>query len=79
MSHVRKRLRKLLWERKYLVAPCGYDCLSAKAIEATGFDIMGTTGYGMHGVILGQPDTGLLAINESVTMLKNMWAASATP
>ena len=79
MSHVRKRLRKLLWERKYLVAPCGYDCLSAKAIEATGFDIMGTTGYGMHGVILGTPDTGLLAINESVTMLKNMCDAVDIP
>ena len=72
-------LSELLWERKYLVAPCGYDCLSAKAIEATGFDIMGTTGYGMHGVILGQPDTGLLAINESVTMLKNMCDAVDIP
>ncbi|MCR4629225.1 MAG: isocitrate lyase/PEP mutase family protein [Bacillota bacterium] len=78
-SAARKRLRKLLWERKYLVAPCGYDALSAKAIQAAGFDIMGTTGYGMHGVILGTPDTGLLAINEEVTMLKNMCAAVDIP
>lgn len=79
MSKARKKLRKLLWERKYLVAPCGYDALSAKAIEASGFDVMGTTGYGMHGVILGMPDTGLLSINEEVTMLKNMCAAVDIP
>ncbi|WP_194609912.1 isocitrate lyase/PEP mutase family protein [Clostridium vitabionis] len=79
MSQARKRLRKLLWERKYLVAPCAYDALSAKAIEATGFDVMGTTGYGMHGVILGEPDTGLLTLYETVTMLKNMCRAVSTP
>jgi 2-methylisocitrate lyase-like PEP mutase family enzyme len=72
MSEVRKRLRKLLRERPYLIAPCGYDTLSAKAIEASGFEIMGTTGYGMHGVMLGTPDTGLLALNETVTALGNM-------
>ena len=79
MSEVRKKLRKLLKERPYLIAPCGYDVLSAKAIEASGFEIMGTTGYGMHGVMLGTPDTGLLALNETVTTLSNMCDAVRIP
>ena len=77
--NTRKRLRQLLKEKQYLIAPGAYDALSAKAIEATGFDLAGTTGYGMHGVLLGQPDTGLLAINESVTMLNNMCEAVNIP
>ena len=44
------KLRRLLAENDYLVAPCAYDALSARAIEVAGFQVCGTTGYGMHGV-----------------------------
>ena len=79
MHHLRKRIRQLIEQRDYIVAPGAYDALSARAIEKAGFEAAGTTGYGLHGVILGQPDTGLLAINESVTMLKNMCDAVDIP
>lgn len=66
-------------ENQYLVAPCAYDALSAKAIEVTGFQIIGTTGYGMHGAVLAQPDTGLLALNETVSILNKMVDAVNIP
>lgn len=79
MGKQAKKLRSLLAENDYLIAPCAYDALSAKAIEVSGFPIAGTTGYGMHGVVLGQPDTGLLALNETVSILSKMADAVDIP
>ncbi len=73
------KLRKLLADNKYLVAPCAYDALSARAIEVAGFQVCGTTGYGMHGVVLAQPDSGLLALNETVDILSKMADAVNIP
>ena len=72
MHHLRKRIRQLMAERDYIVAPGAYDALSAKAIEQAGFEAAGTTGYGMHGVLLGEPDTGLLTLSEEVNMIKHI-------
>lgn len=66
MKNAGYTLRKLMQENDYLIAPCAFDALSAKAIEKTGFKVAGTTGQGMHGVLIGQPDNGLLAFNEMV-------------
>ena len=73
------KLRELLATNDYLVAPCAYDALSARAIQAAGFKVAGTTGYGMHGAVLGQPDTGLLALNETVSILSKMSDAVDIP
>ena len=69
MGKQNKKIRELLASHDYLIAPCAYDALSARAIQTAGFPVAGTTGYGMHGVVLGQPDTGQLALNETVSML----------
>lgn len=79
MERMTTKLRRLLEENDYLVAPCAYDALSAKCIEATGFKICGTTGYGMHGAVLAKPDTGLLALNETVSILSKMVDAVDIP
>ena len=50
MGKQNKKLRQLLADNDYLIAPCAYDALSARAIQAAGFSLAGTTGYGMHGV-----------------------------
>ncbi len=73
------KLRELLATNDYLVAPCAYDALSARAIQTAGFKVAGTTGYGMHGAVLGQPDTGLLALNETVSILSKMADAVDIP
>jgi 2-methylisocitrate lyase-like PEP mutase family enzyme len=79
MERMTTRLRHLLAENDYLMAPCAFDALSARAIEAAGFQVAGTTGYGMHGVMLGAPDTGLLALNETVSALSKMQNAVQIP
>ena len=73
------KLRRLLKEKDYLMAPCAYDALTAKCIEASGFDLIGTTGYGMHGAMIGTPDTGLLGMNETVAALSKMQNAVDIP
>lgn len=73
------KLRRLLKENDYLMAPCAYDALTAKCIEASGFDLIGTTGYGMHGAMIGTPDTGLLGMNETVAALSKMQNAVDIP
>lgn len=79
MHHLRKRIRQLIEQRDYIVAPGAYDALSARAIEKAGFEAAGTTGYGLHGVILGQPDTGLLTLSEEVNMIKHICDAVDIP
>lgn len=72
-------LRQLLAGKETLIAPCAYDALTARMIEVSGFSLMGTTGYGMHGTMLGCPDNGLLAFNEMVDMCARMAAATKLP
>lgn len=79
MEKMTTKLRRLLKENKYLIAPCAYDALSARAIQAAGFPIAGTSGYAMHGIVLGQPDTGLLALNETVSILNKITDAVDIP
>lgn len=79
MKFMRKRFRELLAGSEPLIAPCAYDALSAKMIEAAGFKLAGTTGYGMHGTILGVPDNGMLAFNEMVDACGKMADAVNIP
>ena len=73
------RLKELIRREGAVLSPCAYDALTARIIEITGFEMMGTTGYGMHGAILGCPDNGLLAFNEMVNMCANMASAVEIP
>jgi len=72
MSEKTKKLRSLINGKDTVIAPSAYDCISARAIAAAGFECAGTTGFGMHGAMLGQPDSGLLAFNEDVAALEKM-------
>lgn len=74
-----RKLRELIKRDGAIISPCAYDALTARVIEVTGFEMMGTTGYGMHGAILGCPDNGLLAFNEMVNMCANMASAVEIP
>jgi len=61
-----KKLKNMLKDKKILIAPGAYDVISAKIIEKTGFDAVYMTGYGTSASVLGQPDVGLLTMNEMV-------------
>lgn len=73
------KLRELLNRDGVITAPCAYDALTAKMIEAAGFELAGTTGYGMHGAMLGTPDNGMLAFNEMVEACGKMADAVEIP
>ncbi len=65
-------LREMLQKPEIVVAPGCYDVLSARLIEQAGFKAAFMTGYGASGSILGQPDYGLMTMNEMVTVCANM-------
>lgn len=75
----KKKLRELITREGAVMAPCAYDALSARCIEEAGFELIGTTGFGMHGVMLGSPDNGLLAYNEMVEACGKMCDAVSIP
>ncbi len=74
-----KLLRELINGAETIISPGAYDALSAKMIEKSGFKVVGSTGYGMHGTILGVPDNGMLAFNEMVSTCGNMADAIDIP
>jgi carboxyvinyl-carboxyphosphonate phosphorylmutase len=75
----RARLRDLLAAPEPLIAPGGYDALSARLIEQAGFDAVYMTGFGSTAGLLGRPDVGLLTGTEMVDNARRMVAAVNCP
>jgi 2-methylisocitrate lyase-like PEP mutase family enzyme len=67
-----KALRERLKKPEILIAPGAYDCISARLIEQMGFEAAFMTGFGASGSILGQPDYGLMTMNEMAAVCANM-------
>lgn len=61
--------RRLLKRPGTVIRPCAYDALSAVLIERAGFEVVGTSGYGISASYIGQPDIGLVSFGE---MLENV-------
>lgn len=62
----RVALRALLAERKTLLIPGCFDCLSAKLVEAAGFPVAYIGSYATSASRLGLPDSGLADLSEMV-------------
>jgi 2-methylisocitrate lyase-like PEP mutase family enzyme len=62
-----------------VIAPCAFDALSAKAIEWAGFELIGTTGYGMHAASLGEPDMGQLTMTEVADVCARICSCVSLP
>ena len=67
-----KVLREMLEKPEIVVAPGCYDALSARMVEQAGFKAAFMTGFGASGSILGQPDYGLMTMNEMASVCANM-------
>ncbi len=74
-----RTLRELLARDGATPAPCAYDALSARCIELAGFELAATTGFGMHGTMLGVPDNGLMTFTEMMSACYNMASAISIP
>ena len=64
----RKAFRQRVQLGEIVVAPGAYDALTAKLVQASGFEAVYLTGAGVSYSALGQPDLGLISFHE-------MWQA----
>ena len=75
----RKRFRELINAPGMVYAPGAYDALSARIIEAQGFDVVVAGGYAAVGVLLGQPDTGQSNVRDYADHYGRICAAVSVP
>ncbi|MFI4997604.1 MAG: isocitrate lyase/phosphoenolpyruvate mutase family protein, partial [Hyphomicrobiales bacterium] len=71
--HDRVKRQKTVW------AAGAYDAMSAKMIEAAGFEALLTSGFGVSASFLGQPDAELYTMSENLTVVRNVVNAVAIP
>jgi carboxyvinyl-carboxyphosphonate phosphorylmutase len=72
-------LRELLARDEPALVPGAYDALSARLIEAAGFDAVYMTGFGTAAGLLGRPDVGLLGMSEMVANARRIVEAVDVP
>ena len=65
-------LRQLLADPSAIMVPGVYDAVTARLVQYAGFKMCATTGFGLHGALLGAPDVGLLAFNEVLNAVGNI-------
>ena len=65
--------------RRAVVVPGCHDALSAKVIEAAGFEAIQISGYGLAATILGKPDVGLVQMKDVLDTTWNIAQAVNIP
>ena len=65
--------------RRAVVVPGCHDALSAKVIEACGFEAIQISGYGLAGSLLGKPDVGLVQMKDILDITWNIAQATSLP
>ncbi len=74
-----KKFRGLFEKPGLIFRPCAYDALSAIIIEKVGFEVVGTTGYGIAASLLGVPDIGLVSFGEMLERVRTIVNAVSIP
>jgi methylisocitrate lyase len=77
--NVRKKLRQLMTQPGLTLMPGAYDALSARIIEAQGFEAVVAGGYAAVGSMLAQPDTGQSNMRDYADHYARICAAVALP
>ncbi len=75
---VRQRIRRLIARPGYTMVPGAYDTLTARLVEAAGFEAVYLTGGG-YSRANGYPDLGLLTLGENVRFVGMTADAVAIP
>lgn len=68
----RRRMRALIRTQNPMVAPGVYDALSARLVEAAGFETVLVSGAAVAASLLGIPDVGLVTMSESLGQTRNI-------
>ena len=74
-----KRLRRIIGERRAVVAPGCHDALSARVIEDSGFELVQVSGFGVAGSLLARPDVGLVRMKDVLDITWNIVQAVGIP
>ncbi|MBZ5584903.1 MAG: isocitrate lyase/PEP mutase family protein, partial [Acidobacteriia bacterium] len=72
-------LRSALERRKALVVPGCHDALSARIIEAAGFEAVQVSGFGVAGSLLAKPDVGLVDMKDVLDITGHIARAVGIP
>ncbi len=64
VNNLARTLREKLERRRALVVPGCHDALSARIIEAAGFEAIQVSGFGLAGSLLAKPDVGLVEMKD---------------
>src|SRR5262245_46347388 len=72
-------LREAIMARRAVVVPGCHDALSAKVIEANGFEAIQVSGYGLAASFLGKPDVGLVRMKDVLEFTWNIAQATNIP
>ncbi len=75
----RAALRRRLGDATPIIAPGAYDALSARLVEAAGFDVVYVTGFGSSASLLGRPDVGLVGLGEMSDQVRRIVGAVDVP
>jgi 2-methylisocitrate lyase-like PEP mutase family enzyme len=73
------KLRQLLREPGMLVAPGAHDVMTARIVEAEGFEALYLGGFAASASMLGIPDHSLITMTELLTQARNVAAAVNIP
>jgi len=73
------RLKQVLANGKFIVAPGVFDMISARIADRMGFDALYMTGYGATASYLGLPDAGLATYTEMVARVGQICELTTTP
>src|SRR4030081_1772 len=77
--NVRKKLRELMSQPGLTLMPGAYDAMSARIIEAQGFEAITAGGYAAVGSMLAQPDTGQSNMRDYADHYARICAAVEVP
>ena len=77
-EHSKKGFLELM-ENGTVVAPCVYDCVSAKMVEQAGFPAMCLSGGELAASLVGVPDIGLVTLDELVGVVERISSCTSIP
>ncbi len=75
----RERLRQLIAQKTFFIAPGAYDALTARLVEKAGFPAVKLLGNATGASLLGLPDLGFLTLTEVANHARNVAAAVDIP
>jgi 2-methylisocitrate lyase-like PEP mutase family enzyme len=77
--NVRKKLREIMDGKRLVLMPGAYDAMSARIIEAEGFEAVVAGGYAANGSMLAQPDMGQTNMRDYADHYARVCAAVEIP